>query len=401
MPRSRNFLIVLLFNAIALAMVIPALPLTLQALSSTLAESSFRYTLVVFIFLAVYILGSLQVGVLLDKRGRRFMLLFTLAANSLGFALLIVPVSFLQILLARALNGYGQISGNAIQASLSDLSSAQDRPQLFGLMNSILAFAFIIGSALAGLTSRLSNGLTMLYATSLLLSLCSLCFSILRCPETFRPKYAASNVKLRDLFSILCSQRLPSFLLLLCFYICNLGLLVIWPFYATYRFGWSAFESGLTLALMAIAFATSQAVVLPNCLRRFGFMPLVRFSIVSTALFFFGLGWTDDGLLFMLFPFLNLIGFTGISLVQGNLSSHFSASQQGALATLFALLSSLGTLIGLAVFALIMSWLSAAQITEGLIAGSPFYALGVILPLYCLWRPSRLVRSLTLPSLNS
>jgi DHA1 family tetracycline resistance protein-like MFS transporter len=395
MPRSRNFLITLLLNAIALAIVIPALPSTLINFSSNLAEASSRYSLIVAVFLVVYLIGTIQAGLILDHHGRRFMLIFTLLVNSIGFALLVVPVSFLQILFARGLNGYGQISGGVIQASLADLTSVKERPQIFGLMNSILALAFIFGSSFAGLVAGFTD-YSLLYILSLIFSLSSLCFSIYFCPETLRSELMAPRVRLRDLLGVVNRSRLRSFVLLLSFYICNLGLLVIWPFYSSYRFGWGAFETGVTLALLALSFAISQSVILPWCLRRFGFKPLVFSSILSTTLFLIALGLSANGLLFSLMPFFNLLGFTGNSLVQASLSSQVPESQQGALSSLFALFSSIGTLIAMGLFACIMAWLTSARISDGPIAGSPFYLMALILPICCLWKPRGLMRSLSL-----
>ena len=395
MPRSRNFLITLLLNAIALAIVVPALPSTLINFSSNLAEASSRYSLIVSMFLVVYIIGTIQVGLILDRHGRRLMLVLTLLVNSIGFALLVVPVNFLQILFARGLNGYGQISGNVIQASLADLTSVKERPRIFGLMNATLALAFIFGSSFAALIAILAD-YTLLYILSLIFSLSSLCFSIYFCPETLRSELMPPSVRLSDLFGVINRSRLRSFLLLFSFYICNLGLLVILPFYSSYRFGWGAFESGVTLALLALAFAISQSVILPWCLRRFGFKPLVFSSILSTTLFMIALGLSANGIVFSLMPFFNLLGFTGNSLVQASLSSQVSESQQGALSSLFALFSSIGTLIAIGLFACIMAWLTSAQISGGPIAGSPFYVLALIMPICCLWKPRGLMRSLFL-----
>jgi DHA1 family tetracycline resistance protein-like MFS transporter len=395
MPRSRNFLITLLLNAIALAIVIPVLPSTLIRLSSNFAEAASRYSLIVSVFLVIYILGTIQVGLILDRLGRRLMLIITLLANLIGFALLVVPVSFLQILVARALNGYGQVSGNVIQASLADITSVEERPQIFGSMNSTLALAFIFGSSFAGLIANLSADNSLLYFLSLVFSLFSLCFSFHFCPETLRSELRVSRVRLTDLLGVVNRSRLRSFILLLSFNICNLGLLVIWPFYVSFRFGWGAFESGLTLALLAVAFAISQSLILPWFLRRFGFKKLVAISILSTTFFLIALGLSGSGLLFSMIPFFNLLGFTGVSLVQASLSSQVPDSQQGTLSSLFALFSSIGSLIAMGLFACVMALLTAAQIRGGPIAGSPFYVLALIMPICCLWKPHGLMRSLS------
>jgi DHA1 family tetracycline resistance protein-like MFS transporter len=190
-------------------------------------------------------------------------------------------------------------------------------------------------------------------------------------------------------------SRLRSFILLLSFNICNLGLLVIWPFYVSFRFGWGAFESGLTLALLAVAFAISQSLILPWFLRRVGFKKLVAISILSTTFFLIALGLSGSGLLFSMIPFFNLLGFTGVSLVQASLSSQVPDSQQGTLSSLFALFSSIGSLIAMGLFACVMALLTAAQIRGGPIAGSPFYVLALIMPICCLWKPHGLMRSLS------
>jgi DHA1 family tetracycline resistance protein-like MFS transporter len=391
--RAGNFLVVLLLEFIALSMVLPQLPTTIASLSNGSSQSVFRYTLATVLFIITFVLGSLFSGIRLDVLGRRIFLLSTVGSNVLGFVLLSIPSSFNQLLIARVLNGFGQVSANIIQANLSDLTPSKLRPQIFGIMNAVIGVAFILGSLLTSLFSSIPSPVPLVYVGALSLSLLGSLVAYWHCPETIPFKTSPSITTRERLLRVASRSYFKSYTMLFCFNICNYGLLLFWPLYTQYRFGWDSFQIGLSLALLALMYVLSQSVVLPWFLSRFTGSQLLRASTLSTGFSFIVLGLCSSGWLFALLPLCNLLGFASVPLIQGELSGDCSADDQGSLVTIFGLLSAFASLVSSAITGFLLLILTQGQVKSGWLVGTPFYVLSLILLISWLLCGSIRVRS--------
>ena len=360
-------------------MVLPQLPTTIASLSNGSSQSVFRYTLATVLFIITFVLGSLFSGIKLDVLGRRIFLLSTVGSNVLGFVLLSIPSSFNELLIARFLNGFGQVSANIIQANLSDLTPTKLRPQIFGIMNAVIGVAFILGSLLTSLFSSIPSPIPLVYVGALSLSLLGCLVAYWLCPETLPLKTSPSITTRERLLRVASRSHFKSYTMLFCFNICNYGLLLFWPLYTQYRFGWNSLQIGLSLALLALMYVFSQSVVLPWSLSRFTGFQLLRASALSTGFSFIVLGLCSSGWLFALLPICNLLGFASVPLIQGELSGHCSADDQGFLVTIFGLLSAFASLVSSAITGFLLLILTQWQVKSGWLVGTPFYVLSLIL----------------------
>jgi MFS family permease len=101
-------------------------------------------------FLAAPVLGRLS-----DRRGRRPVLLITIAGHALGYLLWVFAGSFALLVLSRILSG--AMSGNIAVASaaIADTTTRENRARGMALIGVAFGLGLILGPALGGLTARL------------------------------------------------------------------------------------------------------------------------------------------------------------------------------------------------------------------------------------------------------
>lgn len=147
-------------------------------------------------FLAAPVLGRLS-----DRRGRRPVLLASIAGHALGYLLWVFAGSFALLVLSRILSG--AMSGNIAVASaaIADTTTRENRARGMALIGVAFGLGLILGPALGGLTARLdlsalapglaALGLNPFSAAALaatLLSIANLARVAVSLPETLPPE---------------------------------------------------------------------------------------------------------------------------------------------------------------------------------------------------------------------
>lgn len=103
-------------------------------------------------FFSAPILGTLS-----DQKGRKAILLLSLALGTFSYIIAIIGVSWgslLMIFLYRVIAGISGGSTAVVQAALADVSSKEDKAKNFGLFNMALGVGFTIGPFLGGKLSH-------------------------------------------------------------------------------------------------------------------------------------------------------------------------------------------------------------------------------------------------------
>jgi MFS transporter, DHA1 family, tetracycline resistance protein len=98
-------------------------------------------------------------GTLSDRLGRRPIIIYSLVVALLGYLVAMVGVameSFVLLLFSRVVIGVAAGSGAAVEASVADVSTPQDKAKNFGLFNMACGLGFVIGPFLGGKFSESS-----------------------------------------------------------------------------------------------------------------------------------------------------------------------------------------------------------------------------------------------------
>jgi len=153
-PSVRRLIIATVFvDLVGFAMVLPLLP----SYGARFGASDFAIGVLVASYSLVQLLVAPWWGRVSDRYGRRPAILIGLIGSSLSYLLFAWAGSFPVLLLSRVIAGATGATVNVAQAALADGSSPERRSSVMGLIGAAFGLAFIVGPALAGVSTRLGD----------------------------------------------------------------------------------------------------------------------------------------------------------------------------------------------------------------------------------------------------
>jgi len=155
MSRSVKFLIIgtVLVDLVGFAIVLPLLP----SYGARYGGSDFAIGVLVASYSLVQLVVAPWWGRISDRYGRRPVILIGLVGSSLSYLLFAWAGTFVVLLLSRTIAGATGATVNVAQASLADGTPPERRSQVMGLIGAMFGLAFIVGPALAGISSRFGD----------------------------------------------------------------------------------------------------------------------------------------------------------------------------------------------------------------------------------------------------
>lgn len=140
-------------DLLGFGIIIPILP----NLAKTMASGSglginpdVAVGLVAAVFSIIQFLFAPLFGALSDRIGRRPIILGSILVNAVGYVLFGFAGSFLVLLLARIVSGFGSANISAAQAYIADITDAQDRAKKMGIIGAAFGLGFVFGPPLGG-----------------------------------------------------------------------------------------------------------------------------------------------------------------------------------------------------------------------------------------------------------
>ena len=289
-----------LIDTIGFGIVIPVLPRLILDLGKVDLDQATRisgYLLGIFAvtqFFAGPILGNLG-----DRYGRRPVLIASMVAFAVDYALMASAPTLAWLFVGRAVAGVaGAIYGPA-SAALADISPPDQRAKLFGWMGATFGIGFIIGPAIGGLLADFGPRAPFLAAA--LLALANGASMLFLLPESLKPEnrrpfdWRKANAidSFRPLFK--SAEAAP---LLIAWFLWSLASFVYpatWSFWATARFGWDAAAIGWSLAFVGLVMATVQMVLTGPIIARLGERRSAVVGLASGAGAFLAYVFITDG----------------------------------------------------------------------------------------------------------
>lgn len=325
-----------LIDTVGFGIVIPILPQLITDVGRVDIDQATRisgYLLGVYAltqFFAGPVLGNLG-----DRFGRRPVLIASMLAFAVDYALMAVAPTLAWLFLGRAVAGVaGAIYGPA-SAVLADVTPPEDRTRVFGYIGATFGLGFIIGPALGGVIAAWGPRAPFVAAAAI--GFANAAAMIFLMPESLarenrRPfDWRQANIvgSFRPLFK--SGEAAP---LLVAWFLWQLASMVYpatWSFWAAARFKWDAAAIGWSLAFVGLVMATTQVFLTGPIVARLGERRAAVVGLASGAGAFFGYvfvtaGWhayaifLASALSALVFPAMN-----------GLLSRLADASHQGAL----------------------------------------------------------------------
>lgn len=267
---------IVLIDMLGFGIVMPVMPNLLMQLGRVPVDTAAVYSgwlgagyaAMQFVFAPV-------IGNLSDRFGRRPVLLASLLAMALDYALQGFAPSLWWLVIGRVVAGITGASFTAAYAYIADVTPPEKRAQSFGLMGMAFGLGFIAGPALGGLLAEFGDRVPFFAAA--LLALANFLFGLVFLRESLAPDHrrpfelarANAFAALRSL-----SGQSPTVL----WFIAALGTWqlahvvypAVWPFFAIEAYGFTQREVGLSLAVVGLSSALVQGLGLRYVAPRLG-----------------------------------------------------------------------------------------------------------------------------------
>lgn len=314
-------------------------------------------------------------GSVSDRRGRRGVLLLTVAGTALSYLVWVVSGSFWLFLLSRIVSG--AFSGNisVATAAVADVTSREERSKAMGLVGAAFGLGLVTGPTLGAFSVHLNllssfpslarfgiNPFSVPALLAFALCLVNLVWIFFRFKETLpaTTRGEAAEPRLRNPIAAILGLANPAVrranLVAFIFSTAFVAMEASLTFLAATRFGYTAKENGILLGFLGVCAIVTQGFIVRKLLKT---MDEIR---VLTA----GLMFTAIGLVVIAFagqPWLLYVGLAvlavGSGLVNpattGIISLYSSAAEQGRVLGIFRSLGSLSRAIT-PVFAGIVFW---------------------------------------------
>lgn len=385
-----GFIFVTLFlDILGLGMIVPILPGLVADLSGgSLSGGSAAYGLLIALYALMQFVFSPVLGSLSDRFGRRPVILASLFGSGLDLLLMAVAPTLAWLAVGRLVAGVTGASITAASAYIADVSPPERRAQSFGLIGAAFGLGFIAGPAFGGVLGEI--GPRVPFVAAAVVTLLNWLYGFFVLPESLPPELRRpfSWARANPVAAVLRLRAYPVvFGLAATLVLVNLAQRALestWVLSTTYRFGWSAGQNGLALALVGLSAAFVQAVVVRAVVPRWGERRAIVAGLSVSALAFAGYGLAWAGwVMYAVIVVGALAGVAGPAL-QGLISRSVPADEQGAvqgaLGGLGSLTGVVGPVVATGLFARFTGPTAPAQVPGiGFLLGAVLILAGLVL----------------------
>jgi DHA1 family tetracycline resistance protein-like MFS transporter len=264
-----------LLDAIGFGIMLPVLPNLLISMGAANVAAASRIAGALLVTYAVlqFFCGPI-IGNLSDRYGRRPVILASLAAFALDYALMGFAPTIAWLFLGRAVAGIAGAVYVPANAFVADVTPPERRAHAFGIVSSAFGLGFIIGPALGGILGELGPRAPFFAAAGL--AGLNFVFGLIVLPESLPPerRRAFSWRRANPIGAPIALGHYPSVLgyalVVVAFLVANNVYPSTWAFYTTARFGWSTGMIGLSLVVTGVAMALVQATLTGRVAKRIG-----------------------------------------------------------------------------------------------------------------------------------
>lgn len=300
-------------------------------------------------------------GSLSDRRGRRGVLLFTVAGTAVSYLVWVLSGSFWLFLLSRIVGG--AFSGNlsVATAAVADVTSRDERAKAMGLVGAAFGLGLLTGPMIGAFAMRIDlaemfpglvawgiNPFSMPALIAFALCLVNLAWISARFKETLSPQARAESrePRLRNpLAAILGLENAAvrqANLVAFLFSVAFVGMEASLTFLGQQRFGYTAKENGFLLGFLGLCAIITQGYIVRKLLKVVDVNRVLNMGLASATVGFVIVGYSATQ--WQLYLGVGVLVF-GSSLVNpastGLISLYASASEQGRVLGIFRSLGAL------------------------------------------------------------
>lgn len=375
-------MVTLLLDTLGIGIIIPVLPRLLGSfLGNDVSLTSRYYGVFIAVYAAMQFVFAPILGGLSDRFGRRKVILSSLFGGSIDYFLMAAAPALPWLFAGRVVSGISGASFSAATAYIADVTPQEKRAQSFGLVGAAFGLGFIIGPALGGILGHYHVRLPFIAAATL--NLLNFGYGLFVLPESLKPedRRPFSWKRANSFSSIKNLAKHPIVLgltgTLVASSLAQQILQSTWALYGQGRFGFSAMDVGVSLAVVGVASAIVQGgllrVLMPRLGERRALVVGTLFSIAGFAAFGFSTrGWMLYALTFP-FAIRGIAGPAAQSLLTSQVGPSEQGELQGSLTSLMSVTAIVGPLIGTSLFSRFGDLAATPYLP-----GAPFFAASAL-----------------------
>jgi len=376
-------LITVMLDSIGLGIIIPVLPeLVVGLTGSTLSQAAvyggwlmFAYAVMQFFFAPI--LGNLS-----DRFGRRPILLASLAAFGIDYALMGFAPTIAWLFIGRLIAGAAGATMATANAFVTDITEPKKRAQNYGLIGAAWGLGFIFGPVIGGFLGEIGPRVPF-FAAACLAGL-NVVYGFFVLPETLAPenRRAFSLRRANTLGALRQIRAIP-----LVFALCGVFLLYqlahdanpsVWTYYTKFKFNWTESDIGLSMGLVGLMVTLVMGVFTRLIIPRLGEKRTAFLGLVCGAVGYLGFALAPAG--WVMLAFIVPFSFVGLTMpaLRGIMANQVPENAQGELQGLLTSITSMTAIIA----PLLMTQLfkEFSQDTAPIyIPGMPFLVAGIFL----------------------
>ena len=265
-PKKATFafvLVVVVLDIIALGIVVPVFPYILESFLHSTSDAGLLNGILIAVWGAMQFFASPVLGSLSDRFGRRPVILLSTLGLACDYVLIALAPDLWWLFIGRILGGLTSASIGTVYAYVADITPAQNRVKAFGYVGAAFSFGFVIGPVLGGMIGEISFRAP--FWTAAVFSSITFLYGLFVLPESLardkRTPFSWKRANPLGALTLLRTSRklftlaIINFLMNFCGYVFH----AVFVLYTGYRFGFTPFHVGATLALTAVLDMIVQA----------------------------------------------------------------------------------------------------------------------------------------------
>ena len=341
--------ITVVLDMIGIGLIIPVLPDIMRRFMTNETEVTEYFGYFISVYALMQFLVSPLLGALSDKWGRRPLLLISLFVASIDYLLMAYAPNLEILFIGRVLAGMTGASVTVAMAYIADVSDDTNRSANFGMVGAAFGMGFIIGPALGGLIGHQGAHYPFIAAAGM--NLLNFIFGLFILPESLpaekRRHFTVARMNpFASLARIFKTQHLIALLFVyFLFMLAGHTHPSIWTLYTEKRFGWTAYQVGLSLTLVGILSAIAQGWLTRIIVPKLGEQRAVTISALGYGVSFALFGLATEGWMMYAILIGSAIFWVSGPALQSLITAGTPAQEQGELQGTLVSLSSLAAII--------------------------------------------------------
>lgn len=344
-------LLTVLIDTIGFGIIAPVMPkLIMEVAHVPISRATELGGYLMLVFAVLQFLCGPLMGNLSDAFGRRPVLLISLFAFGINYALMGIAPTLGWLFVGRAVSGIAGAVYAPANAFVADVTKPEERAKSFGLVGAAFGLGFVLGPAIGGFLGEAGSRAPFFAAAAM--ACLNFVYGFFVLPESlpkerrrrfdlkrahplgtlraFRDNPTVASLALAALFWQLAFQVYPS----------------TWAFYTMAKFQLSPAAIGTTLAFSGVSMALVQSLVTGRVVARIGEARTAPIGVMIGASAFIAYAFITKS--WMIFPVLAIGGLQGVAMpsINAMMSKSLGPERQGELQGGMASLMGLASIIG-------------------------------------------------------